>query len=62
MACTRCQDSLTSLATAAKGICWARASTSTSAIEQQREAGKLAEPVGPDLDDPPVGQLDPRGL
>src|ERR1700747_645314 len=30
MACTRCQDSLTSLATAAKVICWARASTSAS--------------------------------
>jgi hypothetical protein len=30
-------------------------------LEQQREAGKLAEPVGLDLDDPPVGQLDPRG-
>ena len=30
-------------------------------LEQQREAGELAEPVGLDLDDPPVGQLDPRG-
>jgi hypothetical protein len=30
-------------------------------LEQQGEAGELAKPVGFDLDDPPVGQLDPRG-
>ena len=30
-------------------------------LEQQREAGELAKPVGLDPDDPPVGQLDPRG-
>jgi hypothetical protein len=29
-------------------------------LEQQGEAGELAKPVGFDLDDPPVGQLDPR--
>ena len=30
-------------------------------LEQQGEAGQLAEPVGLDLDDPPVGQLNPGG-
>ena len=30
-------------------------------LEQQREAGELAKPIGLDLDDPPVGQPDPRG-
>jgi hypothetical protein len=30
-------------------------------LEQQGEAGELTEPVGLDLDDPLVGQLDPRG-
>ena len=30
-------------------------------LEQQGEAGQLAEPVGLDLHDPPVGQLHPRG-
>jgi len=30
-------------------------------LEQRREAGELAKPIGLDLDDPPVGQLDPRG-
>ena len=34
---------------------------SNQRLEQRGEAGELAEPVGLDLDDPPVGQLDPRG-
>jgi hypothetical protein len=30
-------------------------------LEQQGEAGELAEPIGLDLDDPPIGQFHPRG-